>query len=130
VEHAAREAARSAGVNPETVAAETSEVVERVLSGDLPGYLAGVEVIAREAPFLIEIEGERWSGTIDLLYRDPDGRPVVADYKTDRHPPTDAPEPYREQLRIYALAASRLFPDAPDPACELLYVREGIRQRL
>ena len=55
---------------------------------------------------------------------------MVADYKTDRTPPTAAPEPYREQLRIYALAVARLFPDEPEPARELLYVREGTRQRV
>jgi ATP-dependent helicase/nuclease subunit A len=130
VQRAASDAARSAGADPASVTAETSEVVEQLLSGELPGYLAGVEVIAREAPFLVEIEGERWSGTIDLVYRDRDGRLVVADYKTDRSPPAEAPEPYREQLRIYVLAVSRLFPDEPEPAREILYVRDGSRRRL
>jgi ATP-dependent exoDNAse (exonuclease V) beta subunit len=78
----------------------------------------------------VDLDGERWSGTIDVLYRDPAGRLVVADYKTDRDPPEEPSAAYRAQLSVYARAASRHFPDEPEPARELLYVRSGVRQRL
>ncbi len=75
-------------------------------------------------------EGISWSGTIDLLYRDPDGRLVVADYKTDRAPDPETHERYRAQLEVYGRGVARAFPRAAPPALELLYLQTGERLRL
>ena len=58
------------------------------------------------------------------------GRPVVADYKTDRRPDADTVERYRVQLETYGRGVRRAFPDRPPPALELIYVRSGQRVRL
>ena len=105
-------------------------MLEQLLASDLAPALGSLEIVGKEIPFLLEADGERWTGTIDLLYRASDGRLVVADYKTDRDPPDEPPEAYRRQLAIYARAVARLFQGEPAPARELLYVRHGVRQRI
>ena len=127
VRGAASRAARAVGLDRTEVESATCDALEPFLRSDLAKELTSVEVLGRELPFLLEIDGRRWSGTIDLVYRRADGRMVVADYKTDREVPTEAPEGYRQQLRIYGRAIERAFPDEENPVLELLYVREGKR---
>ena len=115
------------GLDRAEVESATRDALEPFLRSDLRKELTSFEVLGRELPFLLEIDGQRWSGTIDLVYRRADGRIVVADYKTDREVPTEAPEGYRQQLRIYGRAIERAFPDEENPVLELLYVREGKR---
>jgi ATP-dependent exoDNAse (exonuclease V) beta subunit len=119
-----------AGLDPSAVEAGTDEVIEGLLETDLPDHLGSVEVLGREVPFLLDDGAQRWTGTIDLLYRDRGNELVVADYKTDREIREEPPEHYRTQLDVYARAVARAFPDEPEPARELLYVREGRRVRL
>jgi ATP-dependent exoDNAse (exonuclease V) beta subunit len=88
---AALRAARRESLEPGPLETEAESVVDALLSSDLPAHLAGVEVIGRELPLLFrDADGTAWSGTIDLLYRDRDGRLVIADYKTDRAPDAEA----------------------------------------
>ncbi|HXZ85553.1 MAG TPA: UvrD-helicase domain-containing protein, partial [Myxococcota bacterium] len=79
-------AARRAGADESEVRREGEAVLESLFASGLPRALAEVEILGRELPLLLrEPDGKSWSGTIDLLYRDPrDGRLVVADYKSDR----------------------------------------------
>ena len=51
----------------------------------------------------------RWLGTIDLLYRDPEGSVVVADFKTDAAD-DGAIERHGAQLGVYARAVRRAMP--------------------
>ncbi len=83
--------------------------------------LRGAERVIRELPFIICIDGQTWSGQIDVLYRTA-GMWVVADYKTDRH---EDPGRYGGQGRIYAAAAQRFLGLAEPPAFRLLYLRSG-----
>jgi ATP-dependent helicase/nuclease subunit A len=126
---AAAHAARLKGLDRDRVEEATLEVIERFQKTALAHELASVEIIGREVPFLLQENGESWSGTIDLIYRSSEGALVVADYKTDRDAPEEAPERYAAQLAIYARAVARAFPDEPEPLRELLYVREGKRFR-
>ncbi|MEX2205111.1 MAG: UvrD-helicase domain-containing protein [Myxococcota bacterium] len=113
------------------VEADALTVANHLLGSDLPVYLASVDVIGRELPIHYRDEsGVAWSGTIDLLYRDPDGRLVVADYKSDREPDDERRARYRTQLSIYARGVMRIFPDEPEPLLELIWLREGRRERL
>ena len=122
---------RDSAIEPAAVQEEASAVLEGLLASQLPGYLASREILGRELPLLVEDEqGIPWSGTLDLLYREPDGGLVVADYKTDRAPGPETNERYRAQLDIYAQAIARAFPEAPAPARELIYVRTGKRVRV
>jgi ATP-dependent helicase/nuclease subunit A len=127
---AGQRAARATGADAVSVVAATREVLDAFLGTDLPAYLASLDVVGREVPFLLDDKGVRWSGTIDLIYRQPDGALVVADYKTDREIPDQVPESYRDQLSVYSRAVGRAFPDQAKPLCELLYVRGGERVRL
>ncbi|MEE8556392.1 MAG: UvrD-helicase domain-containing protein [Myxococcota bacterium] len=126
---AACRAARATGLRLERVEAEVHRVLEAYLESDLYPYLGSVRIVGREVPFLLEEGADRWSGSIDLIYRSPEGGIVVADYKTDREIPASVPEEYRAQLAVYARAARRAFPGEPEPARELLYVRHGERIR-
>jgi ATP-dependent helicase/nuclease subunit A len=129
-EGAARAAPR-AGVDPILLQREADALVDALLATDLPAYLAARDVLARELPLLFQdADGTAWSGTIDLLYRDPDGRIVIADYKTDRAPDAAARARYRAQLAVYARAVARAFADEPSPDAELIFVRTGQRERL
>jgi ATP-dependent exoDNAse (exonuclease V) beta subunit len=115
-------------VAPETVLGEAEAVIETMLAGEIPRYLASREILGRELPMLFEDKGgQAWNGTLDLLYRDPDGQLVIADYKTDRDP---EPDRHREQLEVYAKGIALAFPDEPPPAMELLYLRTGERFRM
>jgi ATP-dependent helicase/nuclease subunit A len=119
------------GADPERVAEEARRVWDAFARSDLAHHLASVEVVGREMPLLHEDdEGVVWSGSIDLLYVDRDGRLVVADYKTDRRPDRETHERYRPQLELYGRAVARALPELAPPILELLYLRTGDRVRL
>jgi ATP-dependent helicase/nuclease subunit A len=131
IEASARRAASDESVRPSCVEAEALDVSDHWLASGLSAYLASVDVIGRELPILYRDEhGVAWSGTIDLLYRDPDGRLVVADYKSDSRPDDERRARYRAQLSTYARGVARIFPDEPEPLLELIWLREGRRERL
>jgi ATP-dependent helicase/nuclease subunit A len=125
-------AARRSGAAEAEVAAEANSLLDSLLAGGLPRALASVEVLGRELPLVFrDSDGRAWSGTIDLLYRDPaDNGLVVADYKTDRDPDNETRERYRAQLAVYARGVARLFPSEPPPRLELWWLRSGQRERL
>ena len=125
-------AARRAGADEAAVRSEGDAVLESLLAGGLPHVLAQLEVLGRELPLLFrEDDGKTWSGTIDLLYRDPlNGRLVVADYKSDKAADPAVRARYRAQLEVYARGVARLFPDEPPPELELVWLRSGQRERL
>jgi ATP-dependent exoDNAse (exonuclease V) beta subunit len=110
---------------------EALALAEAILASDLPARLAALDVLGRELPVLWrDPDGTAWNGTIDLLYRDTDGRLVVADYKTDRAPDDGARSRYRAQLAAYARGVARAFPGEATPALELVWLRTGQRERL
>jgi ATP-dependent helicase/nuclease subunit A len=122
---------RDARIDPKELEGQAAQVLRSLVESDLPSYLSGVEVLGRELPLLFEdAEGRAWSGTIDLLYRETDGRLVVADYKTDQAPAHEIQELYREQLEVYGRGIARAFPRAEPPALELIHLRSGERVRL
>ncbi|MFQ5514569.1 MAG: UvrD-helicase domain-containing protein [Myxococcota bacterium] len=121
-------ACRTGLVDPDAVRPEAQKIIRSLLASELPGYLATREILGRELPLLYRDEhGQGWTGTLDLLYRDPDGRLVVADYKTDSEP--DA-ERHRPQLECYARGLQRALPGEAPPALELIFLRTGERRRI
>jgi ATP-dependent exoDNAse (exonuclease V) beta subunit len=88
-------------------------------------------VVARELPVTVPAGEESdalafLAGAVDLVYRDPDGGLVVADYKTDAVADEAAlaarVEVYRPQLEAYAGALTAAFGlDAP-PRRELWFL--------
>jgi ATP-dependent helicase/nuclease subunit A len=128
---AAQRAARRDALDAAALEREADSLVESILASDLPKHLARIEVLGREVPVLFrDDDADEWSGTIDLLYRDPDGQLVIADYKTDRAPDAEARHRYAAQLGVYARAVARALSVESPPAVELIFVRTGRRERL
>lgn len=84
----------------------------------------GVEVpfVWREwaAPELPELVG-----AIDRVALAADGRPLVVDYKTNRELTTTQFESYSHQLRLYAMAYSRLRGEGPATQAAIVMLRSG-----
>jgi ATP-dependent helicase/nuclease subunit A len=131
----ARDRVRSIrGIGDESLAGEVAGLVESFYDG-----CTGREVLAgdpgearREIPFLVRWappEGEDRElglilrGTVDLLYRRPDGQVRIVDVKTGGAPP----ERYRVQMAAYARALGR-FLDEPLTAV-LVYLAPGCPAR-
>ena len=121
----------------ESVRRESVEILEAFLASPLPASLASrmesTPGLIREAPFMCETgdaDGEgaaTWLGAVDLIYRDPDGTWVVADYKTGRVKGDPAEEAARHapQLAVYASALRRALGEGRVRA-EVIFVRAGI----
>jgi ATP-dependent helicase/nuclease subunit A len=130
----ARRAAAGAGgradLDPATlgrVTQETRAIIEGFLGSPLPGRLAEEQIVGREMPILYrDDDGTIWIGACDLVYRDREGRIVIADYKTDRltGDPRRAADRYRAQIGIYVQALSRALPGDTVRA-EVIFVRAG-----
>jgi len=128
---AAARIAAEESIEAVALARDARALAETLLASDLPAHLASVDVIGRELPILYrDANGTAWNGTIDLLYRDTDGRLVVADYKTDRDPDDASRAHYHAQLSSYARGVARIFPGEREPALELVWLRSGKRERL
>jgi len=95
-------------------AAQAAELVERFAAGDLCRRLGRATAVRREARFRFLL-GARSpvliGGVFDVIAREPGGRTLVVDYKTDRldgaDPQALADGSYSTQRLVYALAALR-----------------------
>jgi ATP-dependent helicase/nuclease subunit A len=98
-----------------------ADVVRGFVVSDAFREIASADEVYREVPFVIELDGEVWSGQLDVLYRT-GARWIVADWKSDR---AEHPGRYRLQARVYARAVQQLLRlDAP-PEFRLVYLRSG-----
>jgi ATP-dependent exoDNAse (exonuclease V) beta subunit len=94
-------------------AAQIIELVERFAEGDLCRRLGRATGVRREERFrfLLGDAGVMIGGVFDVIAREPGGRALVVDYKTDRldgaDPQTLADRAYGTQRLVYALAALR-----------------------
>jgi superfamily I DNA/RNA helicase/RecB family exonuclease len=70
-------------------------------------YLADYEPLAVEQRFDVTLDGVALGGYIDLIARDPNGAPVLIDYKTGR----TAGEHYDLQFALYAYAVREKYSD-------------------
>ena len=119
----------------DTVAQATGEIVRAFVRGPLfERWLAlAPRTIGREIPIVLPAgvaSGSRGigylTGSIDLVYRQEDGRLVIADYKTDGL--TDAAAiaeraaHYAPQLSAYRAAVRAAFPEEPEPRTELWFL--------
>lgn len=66
-----------------------------------------------------------YAGTIDRISWFRDGKVVVRDYKSSIRPFAQADIAQELQAQIYALAALRLFPDAPSVTFQFVLLRHG-----
>jgi len=92
-------------------AAQAAELVERFAAGDLCRRLGRATAVRREAGFRFLLGGVLIGGVFDVIAREPGGRTLVVDYKTDRlegaDPQALADGSYGTQRLVYALAALR-----------------------
>ncbi len=97
-------------------AAQVAELVERFAAGDLCRRLGRATAVRREARFRFLLGGRATGGggvlvggVFDVIAREPGGRTLVVDYKTDRLEGADprelADSSYSTQRLVYALAA-------------------------
>ncbi|MDJ0788007.1 MAG: UvrD-helicase domain-containing protein [Myxococcota bacterium] len=141
-----RLAARELAGHPsaQAVAERSRDALARFLAGPLPERLAGLwpRVVARELPVLVapdlvapegapggdEAPPELWRGAVDLLYRDPEGRFVVADYKTDAvegEALAARARAYAGQGAVYTAAVQAALSLPERPRFELWFLRAG-----
>ena len=97
-------------------AAQVAALVERFAAGEVCGRLARATAVRREARFRFLLGGAGAGavligGVFDVIAREPAGRTLVVDYKTDRlegaDPQSLADRAYGTQRLVYALAALR-----------------------
>ncbi len=107
-------AAAAAGLRAPTTdeAAELTAVVARFVDSPLCERLGRATELRREEPFAFELVAPILvNGVIDVLAREPGGRALVVDYKSDRldggDPALLVDGPYATQRLVYALAALR-----------------------
>lgn len=106
------------------------ETGEEVLRSELLG-LDNEEVIGVEMEFDVTTpEGVRLYGFIDKLTRVDDTTIRVVDYKTSQNPMSFEDARKDEQLAMYDLAISMLYPTVPKRIIELNYLRTGDKVRV
>jgi ATP-dependent helicase/nuclease subunit A len=123
--------------NLEAAVANARSLLDAIVAGPLFPKLRSLagSVVARELSVLAPPQADAGpagyvSGTIDLLYRDPDsGELVVADYKTDRVPAeaalTEHGRAYAHQGDAYRRAVREALALGYTPRFELWYLRHG-----
>ena len=129
MERAARQAALETGVEHEPLAQRSREILSEFLRTELAAEFRQLDKLGREVPLLLRGAGGRvYRGSIDLLYRDAEGRIVVADYKTDDESDEALlAERYRPQLEVYARAVQQSLRLDEPPRAELWLLRRGRR---
>ena len=78
-------------------------------------------MLARELPFLLEIDGVAWQGFIDLVI-EKDGAIIVVDWKTDRAHDASM---HHAQLTLYAEAVRRWRGLSEPPRIALAWIDGG-----
>ena len=111
---------------------ELMATVQAVMASDLWRRAASAARRLAEVPFALRLEGSTFlEGVVDLAFPEDDGW-VLADYKTDRG---DDPafavrrRAYREQLRAYSAAWSRLTGESVKERV-ILWTRNGAEERV
>jgi ATP-dependent exoDNAse (exonuclease V) beta subunit len=104
----------------DTDAAEAADLVERFAATELCARLGRATQVSREERFAFLLGGALVVGALDVLAREPGGRSLVVDYKTDRLDGADPREvvdqAYTTQRLVYALAALRAGADQVEVA--------------
>ena len=100
---------------------EAGTILRSFLASDAFRAIQTADEVHREVPFVITLDGEVWSGQIDVLYRRGEHW-IVADYKSDRE---ERPERHRLQADVYKRAAQRALGLAAAPEFRLVYLRTG-----
>jgi ATP-dependent helicase/nuclease subunit A len=109
-----------------TVEKEMRKILRRFFSSDAYAEFADARILAREAPFLIDWNGQIMEGVIDVLFENDEGL-FIGDYKTDdvrRRDLRDRAKSYRHQVKAYAEAARRSL-KRDVAGCKIIFLRLG-----
>lgn len=110
----------------ETVLNACLEMVEEFSGTEIFGEICASGWKKSEYPFRLNFSGSILSGTMDLVFRNPEGakfKYTILDYKTDR---AKCPIKYFAQLSAYRMALSSITGvDAGEIRCVLQYLRYG-----
>jgi ATP-dependent helicase/nuclease subunit A len=97
-------------------AAQIIELVDRFAAGELCRRLGRATGVRREERFRFFLDQIVIGGVFDVIAREPGGRTLIVDYKTDRldgaDPQTLADTAYGTQRLVYALAALKAGADS------------------
>ncbi len=97
-------------------AAQVIELVDRFAAGELCRRLGRATGVRREERFRFLLDEILIGGVFDVIAREPGGRTLIVDYKTDRldgaDPQALADTAYGTQRLVYALAALKAGADA------------------
>jgi ATP-dependent helicase/nuclease subunit A len=126
---ACKEAAEQLNLPIRALKKEVTAVFAGFTGSRLIQWLDRIEQLGTELPVIVRRDdGRAYRGSIDLLYRDPEGQLVVADYKTDREVDHDQlREKYEDQLGVYAEAVAKACGLDTAVRAELWVLRTGER---
>ncbi|MDZ8119588.1 UvrD-helicase domain-containing protein [Pontiella agarivorans] len=103
-----------------TDAADLAERIEEVRR-QMISATEGMKRLRPELPFVLHHDGKLIDGTIDLLCETHTGY-AVFDYKFTNAPDEHIKDTYRGQMKLYALAADRFYPEATGTSIHLVVV--------
>ena len=105
---------------------ELFETGEEIVKEELSQYSKKEKILGVETEFDVTTsEGVRIYGFIDKLVQIDSTTLKIIDYKTSTNPMSYEDAKYDEQLSMYDLAISLLYPDIPKRILELRYVKTG-----
>lgn len=100
----------------------TSDLGKAAYAGTSSARAAG-RLLKAEWAFRMFHQDSIWTGSIDLIYENPDGTYTIVDYKSDNE---IAPEKYSGQQNCYRTAASKLLKIPEEKiSCQLWYLRHN-----
>ncbi|WP_457642619.1 UvrD-helicase domain-containing protein [Persephonella sp.] len=105
---------------PEEIRSEAVKNAEKLIelfeNSSILDELKNSQILFREMPFTLYVDGQYIEGRIDVLYR-LGNQIVVADFKTNRYKNQREKEEiinsYKKQAEIYTQAVRKIFPDTP-----------------
>ena len=99
-----------------------SDLGKAAYAGTSSARAAG-RLLKAEWAFRMFHQDSIWTGSIDLIYENPDGTYTIVDYKSDNE---IAPEKYSGQQNCYRTAASKLLKIPEEKiSCQLWYLRHN-----
>lgn len=93
----------------EGVVEKATAVLRRFFGSARQRRARGGTILGRELPVLLTLDGQPWSGVMDLVFAESD-RIIGVDYKV-MDQPVPLPEQYARQQHVYTTALQRLFPE-------------------
>ncbi|MFA5857774.1 MAG: UvrD-helicase domain-containing protein [Elusimicrobiota bacterium] len=113
------------------VRGEAVKVVSSFFNSPAMQVLLTCKIAAQEAVFMYSQDGQTFRGAMDLVYYNPSGGLVIADYKSDFIPEGVTPEKYAQKYKIqssiYREALARCIPGIKiaDIKFHLIFLRTG-----